>query len=169
MKTSKLFTALAILLATSITSAATETKIGIVDVPKAIQSTAEGKKIKKQLEEEYNKRKADLEKKVKDIQTMQTDFDKKSLVLSEDARNKKQQEIDAEKSKYMELREKNMQDLAKKDRELSEPMIKKLNDVIGKLAAKEGFTLILHKNDQNLVWAAKETDVTDEVIKSLDK
>lgn len=149
--------------------AATEVKIGIVDLPQAIQATKDGKKIKKQLEEEYNKKKADLEKKVKDITQMQTDFEKKSLVLSDEARMKKQQEIEGEKAKYMELREKNLQDLAKKDRELSQPMIKKLNEVIGEIAKKEGFTVILHKNDQNLVWAAKEVDITAQVIKALEK
>ena len=82
---------------------------------------------------------------------------------------KKQQEIDGEKAKYMELREKNLQDLAKKDRELSQPMIKKLNEVIGEIAKKEGFTVILHKNDQNLVWASKEVDITDQVVKALEK
>ena len=34
-----------------------------------------------------------------------------------------------EKMKYMEARDKNHQDLQKRDRELSQPMIKKLNDV----------------------------------------
>lgn len=149
--------------------AATEAKIGIVDIAQAIQATTEGKKIKKELEAEFNKRKAELEKKVKDINAMQADFEKKSLVLSDDARMKKQQEIEAEKAKYMESREKNMQDLAKKDRELSQPMIKKLNTVIADIAKKEGFTVILHKNDQNLVWASQETDITEMVIKALEK
>lgn len=149
--------------------AATETKIGIVDIAQAIQATKEGKKIKKELELEYNKRKSDLEKKAKDISVMQSDFEKKSLVLSDEARMKKMQEIEAEKGKYMESREKNMQDLAKKDRELSQPMIKKLNEVITEIAKKDGFTVILHKNDQNLVWASHDVDITEQVIKALEK
>jgi outer membrane protein len=149
--------------------AAAETKIGIVDIAQAIQATVEGKKIKKELEAEFNKRKSELEKKAKDINAMQTDFEKKSLVLSDEARAKKQQEIENEKMKYMESREKNMQDLAKKDRDLSQPMIKKLNDVISDIAKKEGFTVILHKNDQNLVWASREVDITEMVIKALEK
>lgn len=149
--------------------ASAEVKIGVVDIPKAIQATKEGQKIKKQLEEDYNKRKADLEKRAKDIAKMQEDFEKKNLVLSDDARNKKQQEIEEQKMKYMELREKNLQDLSKKDHELSQPMIKKLNEVIGNIATKEGFTAIFHKSDQNLVWAAKEIDITDEVVKELEK
>jgi outer membrane protein len=148
---------------------AAESRIAIVDIPKAIQATKEGQKIKKELEAEYNKRKGDLEKRAKDISQMQTDFEKKSLVLSDEARLKKQQEIDEEKTKYMELREKNMQDLAKKDRDLSQPMIKKLNDVIGDIAKKEGYTMILHRNDQTLVWASKDSDITDLVIKALEK
>ena len=148
---------------------AAEVKIGIIDIPRAIQATKEGQKIKKNLEGEYNKKKSDLEKRAKDIQSMQADFEKKSLVLSDEARLKKQQEIEEEKGKYMELREKNLQELAKKDRELSQPMIDKLNKVIGAIAQSNGFTVILHKNDQNLVWAAKETDITDLVIKELEK
>ena len=137
MKSTLVFALAALLIAGFEANAAADVKIGIVDLPQAIQATKEGKKIKKQLEEEYNKKKADMEKKVKDISKMQTDFDKKSLVLSDEARMKKQQEIDAEKTKYMELREKNLQDLAKKDRELSQTMIKKLNEVIGEITKKE--------------------------------
>ena len=171
MKSTIMFSAalaVSTLLAHSVYAAA-DTKIGVVDVPKAIQATKEGQRIKKQLEEEYNKRKADLEKKVKEITAMQAEYDKKSLVWSEDARSKKQQEIEAEKAKYMELREKNMQDLAKRDRELSEPMIKKLNEAIKKVASTGGYSIILHKNDQNLVWASQDSDVTDQVIKALEK
>lgn len=150
-------------------AATADVKIGVVDVPKAIQATKEGQKIKKDLEADYNKRKADLEKKAKDIQQMQADFEKKSLVLSDEARAKKGQSIEEEKMHYMELRDKNLQDLAKKDRELSQPMIKKLNEVIGEIAKKEGFTAIFHKNDQNLVWASAEIDITDKVIQALEK
>jgi outer membrane protein len=150
-------------------AAPSEVKIGVVDVPKAIQATKEGQKIKKDLETDYNKRKADLEKKAKDIQQMQADFEKKSLVLSDEARAKKGQAIEEEKMHYMELRDKNLQDLAKKDRELSQPMIKKLNEVISEIAKKDGFTAIFHKNDQNLVWASSEIDITEKVIQALEK
>ena len=44
-----------------------EVKIGYVDMQKAIQETAAGKKAKKELEDEFNKKKKDLEKKEGDI------------------------------------------------------------------------------------------------------
>jgi outer membrane protein len=147
---------------------AAELKIGVVDIPKAIQATKEGKEIKGKLEKEYQKRKDDMDKRAKDITKMQQDFEKKSLVLSDEARAKKQQEIQEETVKFSELREKNLQELAKKDREFSQPMLKKLNTVIGDIAKKDGYTAIFHKNDQNLVWAAKEIDITDAVIKGLE-
>ncbi len=40
-----------------------EIKIGYIDMQKAIQETAAGKKAKKELEDEFNKKKKDLEKK----------------------------------------------------------------------------------------------------------
>src|SRR5690606_18207590 len=107
--------------------------------------------------------------KAKDIQTMQQDLEKKSLVLSDEAKMKKIQEIEEAKAKFMELREKNFVDLEKRDRELSQPILKKLNDVIGDIAKNGKYTAIFHKNDRNLVWASKEIDITDEVIKRLEK
>ncbi len=168
---SKLTRVLAFMLAFgfSLFAAAAEMKVAVVDLPTAIQSTTEGKKIKKLLEDEFNKKKKDLEKRYTDINKMQADFDKKSLVLTEDARVKKQQEIDAEKNEFMQLKEKNLQELAKRDRELSQPLIKKLNEVIAEIAKKDGYTVILHKNEQNLVWASKEIDITEAVIKALEK
>ena len=64
MKSTLVFALAALLIAGFEANAAADVKIGIVDLPQAIQATKEGKKIKKQLEEEYNKKKADMEKKV---------------------------------------------------------------------------------------------------------
>jgi outer membrane protein len=148
---------------------AAETKIAVVDIPKAIQATREGKQVKTKLEEEFNKRKSDMEKRAKDIQKMQADFEKKSLVLSDEVRKSKEKEIETEKMKYMELRDKNMQDLNKKDRELSEPLRKKLFAAIEKISKEEKYTAIFHKNEQILVWTSSEIDITDRLIKELEK
>src|SRR5580700_10899592 len=75
---------------------AAEIKMGFIDMQKAIQETAAGKKAKKDLEDEFNKKKKDLEKREADIKKMGEDFEKRSMAMNEEARMKKQGEIQGE-------------------------------------------------------------------------
>ncbi len=150
-------------------NAMADMRIGVVDIPRAIQATKEGQKIKKELDADYQRRKSDLEKRKKEIDQMQADFDKKSLVLSDEARNEKEQAIEKAKMQFMQLRDQNLKALAKKDQELSAPMLKRLGKVIDRIARREGYMAIFHKDDQSLVWVARSVDITDEVIKELGK
>ena len=65
-RTNSVFAILALVLV-SFTARAAEVKIGYIDMQKAIQETAAGKKAKKELEDEFNKKKKDLEKKEADV------------------------------------------------------------------------------------------------------
>ena len=150
-------------------NAMADMKIGVVDIPRAIQATKEGQKIKKELDADYQRRKAELEKRKKEIDQMQADFDKKSLVLSDEARNEKEQAIEKAKMQFMQLRDQNLKALAQKDQQLSAPMLKRLGKVIDRIARRDDYMAIFHKDDQSLVWVARSIDITDEVIKELGK
>ena len=69
-----------------------EFKVGVVNLKKAIQGTALGKKAKTELEENLEKKKKDLQKKEGDLKKMQEDIEKKKSVLSEEVLIKKQEE-----------------------------------------------------------------------------
>lgn len=148
---------------------AAEIKLGFVDMQKAIQETAAGKKAKKELETEYNSKKKELEKQEADIKKMGEDFEKKSLVMAEDVRLKKQQEIQGQMRKYQELAAKSQMELQKREQENVQPIIKKLRSIIEEIAKKEDFTAILEKSEQSVMWAKKEIDLTERVIKEADK
>jgi outer membrane protein len=159
--------ALVLLIATPVF--ASEIKLGFIDMQKAIQETAAGKKAKKELEAEYNAKKKDLEKQEADIKKMGEDLEKKSLVMAEDVRLKKQQEIQQQMRKYQELAGKSQMELQKREQENVQPIIKKLRAIIEDIAKKEDFTAILEKSEQSVMWAKKEIDLTDRVIKEADK
>src|SRR4051794_29494735 len=115
---------IALLLSWSVFATA-EQKIGFVDMQKAIQETEEGKKAKKELEADFNKKKKDLEKKEGDIKKMGEDLEKKALVLADDVKAKKQQEIQGEMRKYQEAVQKSQMDIQKHERDLTQPIITK--------------------------------------------
>lgn len=162
----KMILALGLLLAASFAQA--ETKVGFVDMQKAIQSTAAGKKAKGELETEFNKKKKDLEKKEADLKKMGEDLEKKKSVLSEDALMKKQTEFQEEMLKYRDIVGKSQAEIQKKERELTAPILEKMRKVIGKISKEKGYTLVL-ENSQMVLFSVPENDLTDDVIKAFDK
>ncbi|MEK6554403.1 MAG: OmpH family outer membrane protein, partial [Bdellovibrionota bacterium] len=68
------------------TAQAADIKIGYVDVRKAIETTKSGQKVKKDLEGDFKKREKELQKRAEDVKKMNQDYEKKSLVLSDDAK-----------------------------------------------------------------------------------
>lgn len=149
-------------------SASAEVKIGLVDMQKAIQESTDGKKAKKELENDFNKKKKDLEKLETELKKKKEDFDKKALVLSDDVKAKKQQELQIEFGKYQEAVGKNQMEIQKHEHELTGPIISKLRKIIEDIAKKDSLTVVLEKSEQLVLYSAKEIDLTDRVIKEFD-
>lgn len=145
-----------------------ETKIGFVDMQKAIQSTSAGKKAKADLEGDFNKKKKELEKKEADLKKMGEDLEKKKSVLSEEALGKKQAEFQEEMLKYRDVVGKSQVEIQKKERDLTAPILEKMKKVITKIAKEKNYTLIM-ENNQAILFATPESDLTDDVIKAYEK
>ena len=162
----KMILGLGVLLAATMAHA--ETKIGFVDMQKAIQSTAAGKKAKADLEGDFNKKKKELEKKEADLKKMGEDLEKKKSVLSEEALGKKQAEFQEEMLKYRDVVQKSQVEIQKKERDLTAPILEKMKKVIAKLSKEKGYSLVL-ENSQMVLFSTPESDLTDEVVKAFEK
>lgn len=146
-----------------------EIKIAIVDLQKALQSVDEGKKAKSQLEKEFNDKKKQLQAEEESIKKMTEEFKKQSLVLSDDAKGRKQNEIQERLMKYRELFGKSQFDIQNRERSLTEPIIGKLRSIVEELGKNQGYTLILEKNENGVLFSKQQDDLTEEVIKSFNK
>lgn len=162
----KLVVALSVLIMAA--AAKAESKIGFVDMQKAIQSSSAGKKAKSELEAEFNKKKKELEKKEADLKKMGEDLEKKKSVLSEEALGKKQAEFQEEMLKYRDVVGKSQMEIQKKERELTAPILDKMKKVIAKLAKDKGYSMVL-ENNQGVLFATPDSDLTEEVIKAYEK
>jgi outer membrane protein len=144
-------------------------KIGYVDMQKAIQATDTGKKAKKDLEKEFNDKKKELGEKEKDLKKLSEDLEKKSMVLSDEVKQKKQMEFQEEMLKYRELVGKSQQAIQERERTLTQPILEKLRAIISDIGSKEGYTVILEKAENSVLWAPKTIDLTDRIVTSYDK
>src|ERR1700735_1104841 len=144
-------------------------KIGYVDMQKAIQATDTGKKAKKDLEKEFNDKKKELAEKEKDLKKLSEDLEKKSMVLSDEVKQKKQMEFQEEMIKYRELVGKSQMAIQERERALTQPILEKLRGIIGDIGQKENYTVILEKAENSVLWAPKNIDLTERVVATFDK
>lgn len=150
-------------------ASAAEFKLAVVDLQKALQSVESGKKAKSALEKEFQAKKKELDAEEAGIRKMTEDFKKQSMVLSEDAKRKKEGEIQERVMKFRELYGKSQQDIQNRERELTEPLITKLKAIVEELGNSKGFTMILEKNENGILFSSGKEDLTEEVIKTFNK
>lgn len=150
------------------TAMASDMKIGLVDMQKAIQSTTAGKKAKTELEAEFEKRKKDLQKKEADLKKMNDDLEKKKSVMSEEVLGRKQVELQEEMMKYREILNKNQTEIQKKERDLTQPILEKMRKTIAQVAKEGGYAYVM-ENSPMVLFADGGHDLTDKVIKAFEK
>lgn len=145
-----------------------DNKVGIVDLKKAVPSTAEGKKIKSELEGDFNKKKKELEAQEDTLKKMRDEIEKKKSVLSEGALNKKQEEFQKEMAKYRDVVGKSQMEFQKKQQDLMTPIMEKMKKAIAQVAKDKGYSMILEDNS-SILYSVSADDLTDDVIKAYDK
>lgn len=145
---------------------AEEAKItfAVVDMQKSLQTVEAGKKAKAQLEKDFNTKKKMLTDEEGAIRKLTEEFKKQSLVMNEEAKGKKQQEIQERIMKFQESTARSQSEIQQKESELTAPIVKNLRDLIKEVASKKGVTLVLDKNEANVLFSADSLDLTNEIV-----
>lgn len=146
-----------------------EVKIAVVNIQKIITSINEGKSVMKTLEKSFKSKQAEIKKEEEAIKKLQKDYQKQNLVLSDDAKAKKEQEI---RGKIQALQQKTMsyqKDIQQQEAELKKPILEKLKPVIDEVSKQEKVSMTFEVSSSPVVYAESKVDITDKVIKAYDK
>lgn len=141
-----------------------EVKIGYIDLQRAIQSTESGKDAKKSLEKIFEKRKKEVTKVEEDLKKMGEDIEKKKSILEPSVLDERRAEMQNEMLKYQELVKKSQQEMATRERELTQPILQKMEQALDEVAKEEKLTMVFERGQNGVVWAQKELDLTDKVV-----
>jgi outer membrane protein len=158
-----------------------ETKIGYIDLQRALNEVSEGKSAKKKLERLVKKKKKDiedteksLEQTQKDLQDEKTKLEQQLPLMKEDARKEKMdaylEKAEKFRNDYLEYQKVAMetqQELQQKELEFMEPIIKKIRIVAKQFCKDKGYAYILDK--AAVVYGPEGDEVTDELILEYDK
>ena len=168
MKTTKLIgLALGLFVSAAYAEDAATMKIATVDMQKALQTVDAGKKAKGQLEKEFNTKKKMLDDEQNAIVKLEGEFKKQTMVLSDEAKEKKFQELQERKMKFQQQLMRSQTEIQQKEGELTAPIIKSLKQSAKDLASKKGYQMVLDKsNEQTIIFSQEKDDLTEELVKA---
>lgn len=165
-KYSKLVAVLALSLGSINNAMAQEaSKIGFVRTERILSESSLAKAANQRMEQEFSKREKELQDLGNRLKTMAEKFDKDAAVLSESDRSKRQREL-AELDK----------DFARRKREIQEDFAQRKNEelavvqdraakAIKQVAEAEKYDIVI----QDVLFASPRVDITDKVLKVLNK
>ncbi len=144
------------------------TKVGYVDLQRTLNETKAGKAAKGRLEAEKKAKQDEIDKKQSDLKKYKEQLDKERVVLKPAVLAQRQKELE---DKVVALQEQFMQyqqELAKKEAELTREIFGVAAKIIQAIAERDGYTMILEKNESAVLWADDHYDITSEVNKHVD-
>jgi len=168
MKRATLSIALALGVVALAGSAAAELKIGVVDLQRALNESAAGKKAKDQFKVEVDRMQDSLKREKDSLDRMKDDLEKKSAVVKEEQRKTMADDFERKRRDLRRKLEDSDAELRKKDSELTSGILKEIAGVIQEIGEREGYTLIFETSSAAVLYGSKSIDITEEVIKAFD-
>lgn len=159
----------AILLAASVlafgSAQAQEMKIGFVSTERIFREAAPAKAANAKIEQEFSKRDKDLQDMAARLKATSDKLDKDAPVLSESDRSRRQREL-AELDKDFQRRQREFrEDLNQRRNEELATVLDRTNRVIKQIAEAEKYDIVF----QEAVYISPRIDITDKVLKALNK
>ena len=147
---------------------AADFKIAYVDIQRAVNECNAGKDAKKAITKEVEKFQRQIADKQKELQTMKESLEKQAPMLNPDARATREKEYQNKLREFQRWGEDTQNELNQKRMEMERNISIGLQKVIQKVGADEGYTFILEKNENVVLYISKTIDITDRVIKAHD-
>jgi len=157
-----------ILLLAGSSSASPDLKVGYVDMQKALTSSRAGSDAQKKYEDEVKKSQAKIDVQKKEFEAQKAEFSKQRDSLSEKARADREEKLISMEKELRRTFQDAQDGLRRSNGELVGQLVKKLRGVVEKIGKQDGFTVILERGGQSVLYADNQNDLTERVIKEFD-
>jgi outer membrane protein len=150
-------------LALPATTLAEELKIGYLNMRKVFYEYDKTKAFNETLEREDKKIKKEVEERTEKVRRLRDEMD----LLSEKAREKKEPELRKKITELDNFRKDKVNEILRKKEDMFKEIRENIMDVSDKYAKKNGYDVIF--DEALFVYSQKKYDITDDIIKRLNK
>ena len=152
--------------------ASAEIKIGYVDSNEIMNNFEEVRQVQVDLEKEQRRLESEFNNLVSQLDSLQQDYERQRLLMSETRRQEKENEIINMKKSAEEFQLKKFGpegEIYRKQNELLKPVLKKIDDAIQKVGSEQGYDFILDAMSGALLYALDSHNLTEDVMDELSK
>ena len=146
---------------------AKDVRVGVIDIQAAVAGTKEWKKEFVSFKTKFEKEKISISAKEKQLKKMIEDLNKQSMVLSPELKKKKEDALLKKKRDFERHVQDKNEEFAKKEKEITGKILKKMGAIIKKLGEGKNFTMILEKKVG--LYFDKSVDLTKLATQTYDK
>ncbi|MDR0811577.1 MAG: OmpH family outer membrane protein [Paludibacter sp.] len=164
-------TILTLMLFAGLAFAATAQKFAIVDMEYVMKNVPAFESVNQQLDLVSKKWQAEVETKLKEVQTMYKNYQTEQVFLSDDMKLKREEEIIAKEKAAQELKRTyfgSEGELFKKRESLMKPIQDEVFNAIKEVCEEKNYELILDKSSSmNIIFSSPKIDISDLVLQKL--
>jgi outer membrane protein len=154
----------------AISALAQDIKIGYIDSIKIFaenQETQDAERLYRRDVEQWEAQKQRMEQ---ELVRMGEELNAQSPMLSDEKKAERRLEMQRKSDEYKRFMEETFGDnglAAKRNKELTQPIVEKINRIIEVIAKEQGLTMVFDVANANIVYADKQLDITDLVLAKL--
>ncbi|HEX28632.1 TPA: OmpH family outer membrane protein [Candidatus Poribacteria bacterium] len=143
-------------------------RIAVVNTQEVFDKYLKTQEAQVKLNEEISKLEEQGKKMSEDLRTLQEKYDKQRIFIDDKKKEQEMlQQIERKKEEIRQFIQAGQQQLDKKRRELTEPIIKEIDQVVQQIGKEEGFDLIVDKIAT--LYVNPQFDITEKVIQILNQ
>jgi outer membrane protein len=144
-------------------------KIGIFDIQKIMKESKVVQGYRNQMLQEVESKKKILSGKQESTRQIEKRLKDESQTLSSAERKSLEEKLTTEIKELRRMNEDIEAELRKRDSELTRKAFLEIQEIVKKIADKEGYTIVFEKNSAGIVHLKSSVDITSKVINMYDK
>lgn len=144
-------------------------RMAFVDLRKAMFNCKEGRAAQVQFAKIEEQKRDELRPRQEELRSLEEEYEKQRFVLSPEALQDRRLDI-VKKRRDLERDLREAEDeLQIRQVQLLQPIQKRIAEIVNEVGKDKGYTMIVDKNAQGLLYFEEKLDITDQVIAELNK
>jgi outer membrane protein len=139
-------------------------KVGFVDMQAVIAQSKEGLAARNKVAAEAAEKQKEISAKEAEIKQMDAELQKQSPVLSDAAKKEREEEIRRRLRDLKRLTEDFNRDLAKREAELVNDLLRDVTAVIRDYGKEKGYSLIVERGQSGVIYGSDPADLTKDIL-----
>ena len=157
-----------LLLSFALPAGAAETKIGYVNLQKALNESKAGQEAKAKIGATVQEYEKTVQKRQEEVAQLQAQLEKQKSVLSPEAFAEKNRDLQQKIKDFQRFTKDIQEELQQKDADFTRRILQDLFKIVQEIGEKGNYTAIFENSENALLYADEKIDMTPEVIKAFD-